>query len=356
MDSGDRAQKAGSRLAARRHGARRSAANSSNNAEAGAEEEEEEEVVTPVLDTGELSPGSGTSLLLRPVDNSPFSSRARRDKSASSDNLSTPYSQISGISTYEDYEDDFTSDESEFSALTNKSKARSSSQSKIPIKRSSSLHRRSGIIKNGSSVADRNPGTGAAPPPAPAVPQPPLYVPEMSPAAGKEEPSLPRSRDTEVVAAADIGSAAADTPKTPTSLTAAKLSRGKASPRKLSTRTKSVSPHLQQPSRPLARQELEARLATARSTSDLPQAEAGEQREAADSVDEKRTFPATEPPKRRSYSHSVSVPGRGGGGGGPGRSYSSVVGASRRSTAGSVSSTTSIQVRESVCVYIRRTK
>ena len=354
MDSGDtRAQKAGSRLAARRHGARRSAA-SGNSAEAGAGEEEV--VVTPVLDTGELSPGSGTSLLLRPVDNSPFSSRARRDKSASSDNLSTPYSQISGISTYEDYEDDFTSDESEFSALTNKSKARSSSQSKIPIKRSSSLHRRSGIIKNGSSVADRNPGTGAAPPPA--VPQPPLYVPEMSPAAGKEEPSLPRPRDTELVAAADIGSAAADTPKTPTSLTAAKLSRGKASPRKLSTRTKSVSPHLQ-PGRPLARQELEARLATARSTSDLPQAEAGEEREAADCVDEKRTFPATEPPKRRSYSHSVSVPGRGGGGGGPGRSYSSVVGASRRSTAGSVSSTTSIQVSprtfQSTCVYFRRT-
>ena len=97
MDSGDRAQKAGSRLAARRHGARRSDA---NNAEAGAEEEEV--VVTLVLDTGELSPGSGTSLLLRPVDNSPFSSRARRDKSCksgSSDNLSTPYSQISGIST-----------------------------------------------------------------------------------------------------------------------------------------------------------------------------------------------------------------------------------------------------------------
>ena len=113
MDSGDRAQKAGSRLAARRHGARRSAANSSNNAEAGAEEEEV--VVTPVLDTGELSPGSGTSLLLRPEDNFPFSSRARRDKSCksgSSDNLSTPYSQISGISTYEDYEDHL--DEAQF--------------------------------------------------------------------------------------------------------------------------------------------------------------------------------------------------------------------------------------------------
>ena len=60
--------------------------------------------VTPVLDYGELSPGSGTSLLLCPEDNSPFSSWARRDKSTSSDNLSNLYSQISGISTYEDYE------------------------------------------------------------------------------------------------------------------------------------------------------------------------------------------------------------------------------------------------------------
>ena len=60
--------------------------------------------VTPVLDYRELSPGSGTSLLLCPEDNSPFSSWARRDKSTSSDNLSNLYSQISGISTYEDYE------------------------------------------------------------------------------------------------------------------------------------------------------------------------------------------------------------------------------------------------------------
>ena len=77
--------------------------NNNNSAEAGAEEEVV--VVTPVLDTGELSPGSGTSLLLRPEDNSPFSSWARRDKSCSSNDLYTPYSQISGISTYEDYED-----------------------------------------------------------------------------------------------------------------------------------------------------------------------------------------------------------------------------------------------------------
>ena len=76
--------------------------NNNNSAEAGAEEEVV--MVTPVLDTGELSPGSGTSLLLRPEDNSPFSSWARRDKSTSSDNLSNLYSQISGISTYEDYE------------------------------------------------------------------------------------------------------------------------------------------------------------------------------------------------------------------------------------------------------------
>ena len=82
-----RAQKAGSRLAARRHGA---SSSSNNSAEVGAEEED--------------------------------------------DVVVAPYSQISGISTYEDYEDDFTSDESEFSAPTNKSKAKSSSQSKIPIK------------------------------------------------------------------------------------------------------------------------------------------------------------------------------------------------------------------------------
>jgi len=49
-----------------------------------------------------------------------------------------------------DYEDDFTSDsESEFSALN----ASSAKSSKIPIKRSSSLHRRKDLLRNGSSTS-----------------------------------------------------------------------------------------------------------------------------------------------------------------------------------------------------------
>ena len=71
--------------------------------------------------------------------------------------VSTPYSQISGITTY-DYEDDFTSDEeSEFSTLA-ASSVRSSQaarrSSRIPIKRSSSLHRRRGLILKGSAGSE----------------------------------------------------------------------------------------------------------------------------------------------------------------------------------------------------------
>ena len=288
---------------------------------------DEDVVMTPVHDVnGDASPRTPrnedildpphiqTSLLLRPVDNSPFSSRSKRGKSASSDNLSTPYSQISGISTY-DYEDDFTSDESEFSAMTNKSKARSSSQSKIPIKRSSSLHRRS--IKsnkngNSSTTTDKNMNN---------VPEAPNYVPDAV-------QDVMDNLDTGV-AAPEIG--AAEVIRTPTT----KLSRKKATPRKINPRTKSVSPHVQ------ARQKMqESRLATAKSTSDIPEADIKEEEEASETVEEKRTFPATEPPKRRSYSHSVSVPGR---------SYSSVSGP-RRSTASSVSSTGSIQTLPLVTV------
>ena len=70
--------------------------------------------------------------------------------------MSTPYSQISGISSY-DYEDDFTSEDeqSEFSAMTNISrrtnKSDKSSTSKIPIKRSSSLRRRPDLVALGTS-------------------------------------------------------------------------------------------------------------------------------------------------------------------------------------------------------------
>ena len=299
----------------------------------------DEVVMTPVNDTnGDLSPPHSplqpsTSLLLRPVDNSPFSSRSKRGKSASSDNLSTPYSQISGISTYDDYEDDFTSDESEFSAMTNKSKARSSS--KIPIKRSSSLHRRSGIIKKGTSAAAEKDSTTNG---GPNVPQAPLYVPEKDNNVNIDD------TDTvvdEVITAAEIGSAPLDNnPKTPISAkSTVKLTRAKATPRRITPRTKSVSPHVTI----RKRQEYEAaRMATAKSTSDISKAEVIEENEDAEMFEE-RTLPKTEPPKRRSYSHSVSVPGGGV------RSYSSVSGP-RRSTASSVSSLSSSQTLPLVTV------
>ena len=292
----------------------------------------EELVITPVNDPkdggtprspkffpDEIPIQPSASLLLRPVDNSPFSSRSKRGKSASSDNLSTPYSQISGISTY-DYEDDFTSDESEFSTLTNKSKARSSS--KIPIKRSSSLHRRSGIIKNGSQ-GDLNKNSLA---------QPPSYVPEKDITRDKEE-----SRE-EVFSSAEINSAPSLTPKAP--MTTGRLNRSKLSPRKINPRTKSVSPHVQ--SRQRADSEA-SRLITAKSTSDIARSAVAEKaEEVSHPVNEKRerSLPATEPPKRRTYSHSVSVPGR---------SFSSISGP-RRSTASSVSSTTSLQTLPLVTV------
>ena len=294
---------------------------------------EEEVVMTPVktmnVESSPRSPRhpadesgnqSNTSILLRPVDNSPFSSRSKREKSASSDNLSTPYSQISGISTY-DYEDDFTSDESEFSAMTNKSKPRSSS--KIPIKRSSSLHRRSGIMKNGhtSATTDKNMNN---------VPQAPHYVPEKEPVPEDEIKHL----DVDVANEAEsVGNFSAEPVKTPTR----KLSRAKATPRKIHSRTKSVSPHVQ------SRQKMhESRLAAAKSASDISKQEVIEENEIAETVEEKRTFPATEPPKRRSYSHSVSVPGTA-------RSYSSVAGP-RRNTASSGSSTSGLQTLPLVTV------
>lgn len=103
---------------------------------------------TPKYFPGESPLISKSGVLLNPVENSPFSLR-RRNLTRSSDTVSTPYSQISGISTY-DYEDDFTSDsESEFSALN----ASSAKSSKIPIKRSSSLHRRKDLLRNGSSTS-----------------------------------------------------------------------------------------------------------------------------------------------------------------------------------------------------------
>ena len=335
-DGDNRNHKVSSRMSIRKgNGTFRRSAASIKKAETGVSDEV---VMTPVND-GDLSPRSprhfpedpplqpNTSLLLRPVDNSPFSSRSKRGKSASSDNLSTPYSQISGISTY-DYEDDFTSDESEFSAMTNMSKARSSS--KIPIKRSSSLHRRSGIMKKGaSSAAEKNVGNGGL-----NVPLAPQYVPEKDNKVTEDTETVV----DEVISAAEIGSAPLEAPKTPASTTSTtKLSRAKATPRKINPRTKSVSPHVMNRQR-----EHETRMTTAKSTSDIPKSEVIEEQEDAETFEEERTLPKTEPPKRRSYSHSVSVPGGG-------RSYSSVSGP-RRSTSSSVSSLSSSQTLPLVTV------
>ena len=117
--------------------------------------------------------------LLRPNDNSPFASNSAK-RSVSSDNVSTPYSVISGISSY-DYEDDFTSedDASEFSAMTNLSRRtdRTDKSSRIPIKRSSSLRRRPDLLKGGSGV-DRSPTLPSTPNPAP-VPEPQPEVEDL---------------------------------------------------------------------------------------------------------------------------------------------------------------------------------
>ena len=318
--------KSGSRMSFRKSSSyRKSPINttvSKNKSEAGEVTKDEDVVMTPVNDLVDggsprstkfypdeipIQP-SAASLLLRPVDNSPFSSRSKRGKSASSDNLSTPYSQISGISTY-DYEDDFTSDESEFSTLTNKSKARSTS--KIPIKRSSSLHRRTGILKAGRAGD---------------LSQPPTYVPEKDLVV----PDQKDQKETvdEVFSSTELSSAPPVTGKAPAST--GRLNRSKLSPRKINSRTKSVSPSVQ------LRKRTEpdtSRMTTAKSTSDIAKSAVAELGEESDLVEEGRNLPATEPPKRRSYSHSVSVPGR---------SYSSISGP-RRGTASSVSSTTSLQ-------------
>ena len=145
-------------------------------------------------------------------------------------------------------------------------------------------------MKNGhtSATTDKNMNN---------VPQAPHYVPEKEPVPEDEIKHL----DVDVANEAEsVGNFSAEPVKTPTR----KLSRAKATPRKIHSRTKSVSPHVQ------SRQKMhESRLAAAKSASDISKQEVIEENEIAETVEEKRTFPATEPPKRRSYSHSVSVPG-----------------------------------------------
>ena len=127
-------------------------------------------------------------LLLRPNGNSQFSSNSENV----STNVSTPFSQISGISSY-DYEDDFTSDDehSDFSAMTNVSR-RTDKSSKIPIKRSSSLRRRPDLMTLGTSGPPTpSPKGSSSPKLTPASPtlppsSPPAPVPEPKPEDGED--------------------------------------------------------------------------------------------------------------------------------------------------------------------------
>ena len=132
-----------------------------------------------------LNQVQANGLLLRPNANS-------AKQSLSSENVSTPYSQISGISSY-DYEDDFTSEDeqSDFSAMTNVSR-RTDKSSKIPIKRSSSLRRRPDLMAMGTSGPPTpSPKTSRSPKLAPASPSlppnsPPAPVPEPKPEEGED--------------------------------------------------------------------------------------------------------------------------------------------------------------------------
>ncbi|TRY68490.1 hypothetical protein TCAL_01388 [Tigriopus californicus] len=125
--------------------------------------------------------GSQHALLMRPADNSPFSSRMLPKRTGSQ--ISTPYSQVSVPSSYE-YEDDFTSDESIIennSVIDNKqttpsdnksaassrtvtSTTSSCSLSKIPIQRNSSLRRKKTVMNQYQalppSVSNPNLGQG----------------------------------------------------------------------------------------------------------------------------------------------------------------------------------------------------
>jgi hypothetical protein len=347
--------KSSSGLSIRKNNFRKSASGKSGGQGANGDDLQDDEVVIKAITdlNGDGSPRTPryfpeetpmqpkASLLLRPVENSPFSSHSRRGRSGSSDNVSTPYSQISGISSYE-YEDDFTSDESEFSAMTNMSRK---SMSKIPIKRSSSLHRRAGFVKSGAQ-GERTPV---------AVPQSPSYVPEPEPEPKQNEKDVEvldaeeditsindeSSRSVKLVGSKPrVNGSTSKFSKIPTSPTKSKDM--KKVPSKLYTRTKSVSPHIQSRKK---QEENSERLATAKSTSDIPA-----KNDASETISEQieepepRNFPATEPPKRRTYNQSVSNPATGR------RSYSSISGGSRRSTAASISSTSSIQTLPLVTV------
>ena len=240
--------------------------------------------------------------------------------SSSVDNLSTPYSTLSGISNY-DYEDDFTSEEEEEDENYSYHH-RSRPSSRIPISRSSSLHRRKNLLRNGntSGVAER-PANAAASPldlttggTTVAASEGQLLHRRQSPAAVTplQQDNSTRWKDTTTatttVTELDVifKKSALEGDKAPPS----HMSQGAASRQ---TRTQSVPPGSQARSSQAASGGggTAGTVVVAKSTSDLPSAAERHQPQHAAGSEPKLAVngvPQTEPPTRR-YNHSISVPG-----------------------------------------------
>jgi hypothetical protein len=254
-----------------------------------------------------------------------------RVKSGSSSigNLSTPYSTLSGISNYE-YEDDFTSEEEEQEEenLRFSSHRRSSSRpsSRIPISRSSSLHRRKNLLRNGNTSGTPAAMGGAAVvagsaqrprAPSPLDPPPSSFVQggrvKHSPVGS---PRDDRRRDSLIVTEYEVQE------KTPPSVDrdseypalSSQPSAATLNNRSRRKRTQSVPPGSQ-----AARNNSTAvgsgenvsgaPLAAAKSAIELSSAAAAQLAAESDTTSSALvSLPQTEPPTRR-YNHSISVPG-----------------------------------------------
>jgi hypothetical protein len=248
--------------------------------------------------------------------------------SSSVDNLSTPYSTLSGISNYE-YEDDFTSDEEEAYSATPYHKSRPSSR--IPISRSSSLRRRKSLLLNGNSSG----GAAAVPRPHAQLSSPieqdqadegqrrqqqsPVEAVESATTAAllnrrRTVAASPQqehfsSRWEETVTTTTITQLETVSIKSPLdgekAAVAGLPARGAAASRR-AARTQSVPPG-SQATRSGGQAATGAPVAVTKSSSDLSSAERQPESGGTDR-NQTATAPQTEPPTRR-YNHSMSVPG-----------------------------------------------
>jgi hypothetical protein len=255
-----------------------------------------------------------------------------RVKSGSSSigNLSTPYSTLSGISNYE-YEDDFTSEEEDEGEenLRFSSHRRSSSRpsSRIPISRSSSLHRRKNLLRNGNTsgapaamVAAAAAVAGSAQRPRAA--SPPLEPPPSSFVQGGRVKHSPvasprddRRRDSLIVTEYEVQEKTPPTVDRDSEYPALSSQPSAVLNRSRRKRTQSVPPGSQ-----AARNNLTviggsgenvsgAPLAAAKSAIELSSVAAAQLAAESDPTSSALvSLPQTEPPTRR-YNHSISVPG-----------------------------------------------